>query len=266
MPVWDAALYLRFSDERTRPAADLLARIPLDAPSHVVDLGCGPGNSTELLHRRWPSASIVGLDNSVEMLSAARAAFPHGRWVRADAAHWTADPLADVVFANASLQWVHDHARLFPRLLAQTAAGGVLAVQMPCNAGSPLHQQIRRVADAPEWRRTLAPASRAITVENAAFYYDVLRPHAHRLEIWETEYDHVLPNADAIVEWMRGTGLRPYLDALETEEERTRFQEMLLAGLREAYRPRIDGRVLFPFKRIFIVAQREGGSPRWDLR
>lgn len=266
MPVWDAALYLRFADERTRPAADLIARIPLDSPSHIVDLGCGPGNSTELLRRRWPRAAVVGVDSSVEMLSAAKAAFPDGRWVRGDAAHWTADPPVDLVFANASLQWVRDHARLFPRLMAQTAQGGVLAVQMPAHLASPLQQQIRRVADAPEWRRHMAAATRAITVENASFYYDVLRPHAHRLEIWETEYDHVLPNPEAIIEWIRGTGLRPYLDALETDEQRGRFHDKLLAGVRDAYPPRIDGRVLFPFRRIFILAQREGGSPRWDLR
>lgn len=264
--VWDAALYLRFSDERTRPAADLLARVPLDSPSHVIDLGCGPGNSTELLHRRWPRAAVTGVDNSPEMLSAARAAFPHGRWVRGDAGHWTADPPADVIFANASLHWVRDHARLFPRLLAQAAPGGVLAVQMPCNAGSPFHQQIRRVADAPEWRRVMAGATRAVTVESAGFYYDTLRPHSERLEIWETEYVHVLPNVEAIVDWVRATALRPFLDALENDEARARFEQRLLAALRESYSPRIDGRVLFPFKRIFILAQREAGSPRWDLR
>jgi trans-aconitate 2-methyltransferase len=266
MPAWDAALYLRFSDERTRPAADLLARVPLEAPSHVVDLGCGPGNSTELLRRRWPRATVIGVDSSAEMLSAAKAAFPGERWVRADAAHWTADPPADVVFANASLQWVRDHARLLPRLLAQTAPGGVLAVQLPSVAASPLYQQIRRVADAAEWRRKMASASRAITVESPSFYYDVLRPHAHRLEIWETEYCHVLPDAGAILDWVRATGLKPYLEALETDEERARFQDKLLAGLRDAYPPRIDSRILFPFNRLFIVAQREGGNLQWDLR
>lgn len=266
MPAWDAALYLRFADERARPAADLIARVPLDNPSHVVDLGCGPGNSTELLRRRWPRATVIGVDPSAEMLSAARAAFPEGRWVRGDAAHWTADPPVDLVFANASLQWVRDHARLFPRLLAQTGPAGVLAAQMPSHLTSPLHQQIRRVADTPEWQRRMAAAHRAIGVETPAFYYDTLRPHAHRLEIWETEYGHVLPDAEAIVDWIRGTGLRPYLDALETDDQRSRFLEKLLTGVREAYPPRIDGRVLFPFKRLFLVAQREGGSPRWDLR
>jgi trans-aconitate 2-methyltransferase len=266
MPVWDAALYLRFADERTRPAADLLARIPLDNPAHVVDLGCGPGNSTELLRRRWPRAAIAGVDNSPEMLAAAKAAHPDARWVRGDAAHWTADPPADVIFSNAALQWVRDHGRLLPRLLAQAAPGGILAVQLPAHAGSPLVQQIKRVAEAPEWRRPLAAAGRALTLESAAFYYDTLSPHAGRLDIWETEYQHVLANVEAIVEWMRGTGLRPYLEALSTDEERTRFEQRLLTGLREAYPPRIDGRVLFPFRRMFILAQREGGSPRWDLR
>jgi trans-aconitate 2-methyltransferase len=266
MPAWDAALYLQFADERTRPTADLIARVPLDNPSHVVDLGCGPGNSTELLRRRWPRAAIVGVDNSAEMLEAARTAFPTGRWVRADVAHWSADPPVDLVFANASLQWVRDHGRLLPRLLAQTAAGGVLAVQVPSNRESPLWQQIKRVADAPEWRKKMAAAAHAVTMESISFYYDTLRPHSHRLEIWETEYAHVLANAEAIVSWVSGTGLRPYLEALETDEQRARFEEKLLQGVRGAYPPRIDGRVLFPFRRLFIVAQREGASPRWDLR
>jgi trans-aconitate 2-methyltransferase len=263
---WDAALYLRYSDERTRPAGDLLARIPLESPAHVVDLGCGPGNSTELLRRRWPRATIVGVDNAPEMLEAAKAAFPSGRWVRGDAAHWTADPPVDVLFSNAALQWVRDHSRLLPRLLAQTARGGVLAVQVPAHAGSLLSQQIRRVADAPQWRRTLAAAGRALTFESPAFYYDVLRPHAERLEMWETEYQHVLANCEAILDWIRATGLRPYLEALDTDEQRAAFEAKMLAGLREVYPPRIDGRVIFPFRRLFILAAREDASPRWDLR
>lgn len=265
MPAWDAALYLQFADERTRPAADLLARVPLDNPLHVVDLGCGPGNSTELLRRRWPRATIVGIDNSPEMLDAARAAFPAGRWVRADVAHWSADPPVDVVFANASLQWVRDHGRLLPRLLAQTAPGGVLAVQMPANRESPLWQQVKRLADAPEWRKRLTAAAHAVATESLAFYYDTLRPHCQRLDVWETEYGHILPNAEAIVAWVRGTGLRPYLDAFETDDQRGRFEERLLQAVRAAYPPRIDGQVLFPFRRAFIVAQREGASPRWSL-
>jgi trans-aconitate 2-methyltransferase len=266
MPTWDAALYLQFSDERTRPAADLVARVPLDHPAHIVDLGCGPGNSTEMLRRRWPQATLVGVDSSPEMLAAARAAYPNGRWVRGDAAHWSADALVDLVFANASLQWVRDHARLLPRLLAQTGPGGVLAVQMPRLLGSPLQQAIRKVADLPEWRHATAAAQRAIAVEPPSFYYDLLQPHARRLEIWETEYCHVMADVAAIVEWIRGTGLRPYLEALDSDEQRGRFQERLLGALREVYTPRIDGRVLFPFRRLFIVAQREGGSPRWDLK
>lgn len=264
--MWDAALYLRFADERTRPAADLIARIPLENPQHVVDLGCGPGNSTELLRRRWPRAAVIGIDSSREMLEAARASFPAGPWVRADAAHWSADPPVDLVFANASLQWIRDHARLLPRLLAQTAPGGVLAVQIPSNRESPLWQQVKRIADAPEWRKALAPAAHAVTVEHVSFYYDTLRPHCQHLDLWETEYVHVLSNAEAIIDWIRATGLRPYLEALESDEDRRRFEERLLQGVRAGYPPRIDGRVLFPFRRLFIVARREAASPRWDLR
>jgi trans-aconitate 2-methyltransferase len=250
MPTWNATQYLKFGDERTRPSRDLAARIAVGQPARVIDLGCGPGNSTAVLAERWPGAEITGLDNSERMIESARAAHPTHRWVTADIAEWAAAEAGetfDVVFSNAALQWLPDHAWLLPRLMRRVAPGGALAIQMPAH-NSPAHRIMRAMA-----------AEIALRVADwhchePAFYYDVLAAWAGRVDLWETEYVHVMANAEAIVEWYRGSGLRPFLDALGTDAERERFAGEFLQGVREAYPKRADGRVLFPFRRVFAVA------------
>jgi trans-aconitate 2-methyltransferase len=254
MPTWDAKLYLQFADERTQPARDLIARIALDAPRRIVDLGCGPGNSTALLHARWPGADIIGLDSSPEMIAAASQAGSGYSWQTGDAATWTAPVPFDLVFSNAALQWVPNHARVFTHLIGQVSRPGVLAVQMPANYYSPVHLLMREIARDSAWSHLLEPAAQAIRVETASFYYDILQPFAKKLDLWETEYNHIVDSPQAILAWIRGTGLRPFLEALETEAQRRRFQEMLLDAVRKAYPRQKDGRVLFPFRRLFLVA------------
>jgi trans-aconitate 2-methyltransferase len=256
MPTWNPDQYLKFADERTRPARDLIASVSLADPRRIIDLGCGPGNSTALLHQRWPEAEITGLDNSREMLAAAARSYPEWKWVEDDAATWTAETPFDLVFSNAALHWVAGHAEVFPRLLAQVSQQGALAVQMPAHFQSPVHQLILDVARNPAWRHLMGEASRAIAVGRPSFYYDLLQPHCSRLDLWETEYNHILDGPQAIIEWMRGTGLRPFLEALGDDEQRNRFEQLLLAGLTQAYPEQQDGRVLFPFRRLFIVAYR----------
>jgi trans-aconitate 2-methyltransferase len=207
-----------------------------------------------LLRARWPAAEVFGLDNSAEMLAVAAAGYPQGKWVRGDAAHWTADTPFDLVFSNAALQWVPDHQTVLPRLMDQVAPGGCLAVQMPVHFQSPVHQLILQIADEPAWRDRLDKARAAIAVGRPGFYYDLLRPSAARLDLWETEYVHVLESPRGIVDWIRGTGLRPFLEALADDRERDRFQDLLLAGVEQAYLPQKDSRVLFPFRRLFVVA------------
>jgi trans-aconitate 2-methyltransferase len=251
MPTWSAPQYLKFGGERTRPSRDLASRIEAQ-PARVIDLGCGPGNSTEVLAERWPDAELTGLDNCAKMIEAARRAHPQYRWVTADIAGWAADDKVDgeryeVVFSNAALQWLPDHASLLPQLMRRVAPGGALAFQMPAY-DSPAHHLMRTMA-----------AARALHVaawhsHEPPFYYDVLSACAARVDVWSTEYLHVMPDAETIVEWYRGTGLRPYLDALSTEAERTRFADEFLQGVRDLYPKRPDGRVLFPFRRIFAVA------------
>lgn len=254
MPAWDANLYLRFAEERTQPAIDLLTRIAVKRPLRVVDVGCGPGNSTALLRARWPDAEIIGLDNSQDMIAEAAKRDPRGKWIVADVNSWTDPAPFDVIFSNAALQWVPHHATLLPRLIQMVAPRGALAVQMPRHIQSPVHQLMLEISERSEWRERLDSARSAIVVEAPAFYYDLLQPLAARIELWETEYLHVMDNPAAILAWIRGTGLRPYLQGLESDEQRRRFEELLLAGLERAYPRRPDGRVLFPFRREFFVA------------
>jgi trans-aconitate 2-methyltransferase len=257
MPSWDADLYLTFASERAQPVFDLVSRIALPAPRRIIDLGCGPGNSTEVLWRRWPDAEVVGLDSSPEMIAAATKAHPGRRWLLEDVAAWRGDETFDLVFSNATFQWVPGQEELFPRLFARVAPGGALAVQVPAHLRSAVHRCMIEVSERPEWRDRLEAARRAIHVHEPGFYYDLLCDRASRLDLWVTVYQHVLAGPEAIVEWMSGTGLRPFLEAL-TAEEQPLFRAAVLEGVEASYPRRKDGRVLFPFRRLFLVAYRGG--------
>jgi trans-aconitate 2-methyltransferase len=256
MPRWDSDQYLKFASERTQPAIDLLARVAVDTPRSVADLGCGPGNSTALLRQRWPAATVLGVDSSAEMLAAARKAYPDGTWQLADIATWAPPTACDVVFSNAALQWVPEHARVFPHLMAQVAPGGVLAVQVPAHLNSPVHQAMLSVARDPAWCDRMHAATTAITVATPSVYYDLLQPLATHIDLWITEYQHVLDGPAEVIDWMRGTGLRPFLQALGDDAERARFEAMLLPEVAKGYLRQADGRALFPFRRLFMVAHR----------
>jgi trans-aconitate 2-methyltransferase len=251
---WSPWLYSRFEDELTRPARDLLAKVPLTAPKSVVDMGCGPGNSTELLAERFPAAELVGLDTSPKMLAEARRRLPRARFEEADAATWLPEKGTDLVFANAIYQWVPGHLQVLPRVLAALQPGGVLAVQMPDNIMEPSHELMRAVAADGPWAERLAGAARQ-QLAPVRDFYAALQPHARRIDIWHTVYNHVLADASAIVEWVRGTGLRPFIDPL-TEEERADFLARSLARIGDAYSPTADGNVLLRFPRLFFVAVR----------
>ncbi len=261
MPTWNPRQYLQFAAERTRPCHDLVRRIEVDHPARVMDLGCGPGNSTQVLAGQWPEASIMGMDSNPAMIEAARQTYPSQSWILADIARWAAPKQAaeqyDVLFSNAALQWLTDHDRLFPALFNRLAPGGALAVQMPANRNSPAHRIMRSLAASNDWRdRFSARGVRQWHVQELPFYYDLLSPHAARIDLWETTYQHVLPDHQAMVEWYKGTGLRPYLDRLTADADRARFLADYLQRLPQAYPPRPDGRILFPFKRLFLIAYR----------
>jgi trans-aconitate 2-methyltransferase len=262
MPGWNPSQYLKFAEERTQPCRDLAARIAVPKARRVIDLGCGPGNSTRVLRERWPDAQFTGIDSSAEMIERARLEYPAQHWIAGDIAAWAAgrEGQFDVVFSNAALQWVEDHAALYPRLLSRVAPGGALAVQIPGNIDALPHRLMRQVAAEPEWSRWFPPGKvREWHHHEMDFYYDALASAAARLDLWATEYLHILPDAEAIVEWYRGTGLRPFLEVLESDADRQRFTADYLASLRPHYPPRAAGGVLFPFRRIFLIAYR--GNP-----
>jgi trans-aconitate 2-methyltransferase len=251
---WSPATYLKFEDERTRPARDLLAQVRSDGVRKIVDVGCGPGNSTELLTARYPEAEIIGLDNSPAMLEEARRRLPRVRFESADADVWVPDGDVGLVFANAIYQWVPRHLEHLPRVLAALPTGATLAVQMPDNLSEPTHRLMREVAVAGPWRERLAGAARD-PLPVAAVYYDAFKPIASRIDIWRTAYHHVLPNAVAIVEFVRSTGLRPFVDPL-SDAERKEFLALYTARIAAAYRPLADGNVLLAFPRLFLVIER----------
>jgi trans-aconitate 2-methyltransferase len=254
MADWSAEQYLKFEDERTRPSRDLLAQIPIVDARKVVDIGCGPGNSTELLVKRWPQAAVTGIDTSADMLRQARERLPAQKFIETNVAHWAPPENTDVLFANAIFQWVPGHLKQLQRLTGALPRGGVLAVQMPDNLDEPVHVLMREVAQTGPWREQLADKARMRdALPTPGGYYDALRPLCSRLEIWHTIYNHLLDDAAAVVEWVKGTGLRPFLDPLEAPERKQYLAEYA-ARVAAAYPPQRDGKVLLRFPRLFIVA------------
>lgn len=249
---WNPETYLAFGDQRTRPAAELLARVPSDRPTRVIDLGCGPGNSTALLAARWPKAALEGLDSSAEMLAKARATALKADWIQADIAHWVPSAPYDVVYSNATLQWLADQPALLPRLMSFVRPGGVFAFQVPMNFAAPSHVLMCEVAADPRWRARLQSVRQPASLE-AARYYDILKPQAASLDIWQTEYLQVLEGEDAVYRWVSGTALRPLVQALDTGAQED-FIALYKAKLNAAYPRRADGVTLFPFRRLFVVA------------
>ncbi len=268
---WDPDHYLRYEDDRLQPARDLLARIALQEPRRIVDLGCGTGNATRLLQRRWPDSQLVGLDSSQEMLDQARQQRSDIEWRLGDISDFRgrssseggldSDDAPDLLFSNAALHWLPNHRELFPRLLEQLHPGGTLAVQMPLSYDLPSHTAMRELLAEPhadgepladdELRNALSRRP----VESPEFYYRLLRPLCSRLWIWSTEYLHVLEGEDPVLDWVSSTGLRPVLRGLTTLR-RDAFLDRYRTRLRELYRTEADGRVLFPFRRLFLVGHR----------
>jgi trans-aconitate 2-methyltransferase len=256
MEDWSARQYLKFEDERTRPPRDLLAQVPLQNPQLIVDLGCGPGNSTELLVARFPKAQVIGLDSSPDMLRKAHERLPNCKFVQGDIATWKPEPNTELIFSNAVLQWLPDHQPVMRRLLEAMPEGGVLAVQMPDNTREPGLVFQREVGESGPWRdhpEIKAAARKDLPPPEA--YYDLLKPVCSRIDIWHSVYNHVMPSPQAITEWFKGSSLQPFLSPLDAAA-----REQFLAAYTEkivgAYKPRFDGKVLLRFPRLFIIAVR----------
>lgn len=285
---WDPSQYLKFGNERLRPALDLLARVPLDAPQKVVDLGCGAGNVTQFIAQRWPLAEVSGVDSSADMLAKARSAWPVARaagsatnsadqaaalpaaqWIESGIGEWQPAAPVDLIYSNAALHWLPGHAQLFPALMAKLTPGGVLAVQMPRNWGAPSHTSIDAALDAlgltPAQRASINAAKLNTPVSEPAHYYDWLKPHAVQIDLWETLYTHVLTGENAVAEWVKGTALIPVMNGLKalvgagaggmTAENglHQRFWVDYCARTNAAYPRRSDGTTLLQFRRLFLV-------------
>ena len=268
--MWDPGQYRRYGAERSRPFVDLLARVRAQSPQLVVDLGCGPGELTVMLADRWPGAEVRGVDSSAEMIAAAQAllgaAGPAAPALAAagqgsrlsftlgDAADWQPDQPPDVIVSNAVLQWIPDHLRVLARWAGLLPAGGWLAIQVPANFDQPSHVILREMAGSAAWKEQLAGARLNRQAAEPAEYLDVLAQAGCEVDAWETTYLHVLHGADPVLDWYRGTGLRPVLAAL-LPGPAAEFTAEYGARLRQAYPAAPYGTVL-PFRRVFAVAVR----------
>ncbi|MEP6885506.1 MAG: trans-aconitate 2-methyltransferase [Gammaproteobacteria bacterium] len=254
---WSARQYLTFEDERTRPVRDLLSALPPMEARSVIDLGCGPGNSTEVLSARFPNAAVRGIDSSPDMIAAARRRLPRVQFSIGGIEEWTDAGPFEVILANAVLHWVPNHATLLPALVAKLAGGGALAVQMPDNLDGPAHRLMREVAADGPWASALTKATAARTpMADADGYYQLLRPFCSTVDVWRTTYYHPLSGGpSAIVEWFKGSGLRPFLDPLDALQ-REAYLDRYTAAVAMAYPPLADGSVLLAFPRLFWVAVR----------
>ena len=253
---WSSAQSLKFEDERTRPARDLLAQVPLESAARAYDLGCGPANSTELIVARFGADNVTGVDSDPNMLAAARSRLKGTRFIEADLATWQPPEPADLLYANAVFQWVPDHLGALARLMEGLRSGGVLAVQMPDNLQEPSHVAMEEATQDGPWRekfKTKNPKRDPLPSPSA--YYDRLVPKSNRVDVWHTIYNHPMANTDAVVEWMKGTGLRPYLDTAGADHAEA-FTDAYRARIAKLYTPMADGRVLFRFPRLFVVAVR----------
>jgi trans-aconitate 2-methyltransferase len=262
---WNPQQYLKFAEERLRPGFDLLAQINDLPAGPIFDLGCGTGPHARAIAARWPGRAVTGIDNSAAMLAEAGKEASAIRWLEADIARWQAATPAALIYSNATLHWLNRHEVLFPRLLGMLTEGGVLAVQMPRNFDNPSQTLLRETAASGAWAAALAPLFapdiempsllRPDPVGTPDFYYDLLAPRARNgIELWETEYVHQLQGDNAVLEWMRGTTLRPILDALN-DQLRAAFLDDYAARLAAAFPRRDDGKALLKFRRLFLVAR-----------
>ena len=253
---WDSQLYLRYERERTQPSIDLVSRIDLGSPATIIDLGCGPGNSTRVLRERWPAARVTGLDSSTAMIEKARQTSDAIDWRIGDIQTWYEPNRFDLVFANASLHWIDDHESLTKRLLEAVKPSGIFAFQMPALYNQPVAQAIHDVSESPTWQSHRLSNQYTLRTHTPGEYYDWLAPLSKQLQIWETVYFHELADHQAIVDFYSSTGLKPYLEGLPSAELREQFKASVLEAVRNLFPAQRNGKVLFPFRRIFLIAVR----------
>ena len=256
MREWDPQQYLQFKYERTQPSIDLVARIQIESPKTIIDIGCGPGNSTQILRNRWPTADIVGIDKSEKMIERAQTDYPSQKWIVADALQFEANQPYDIVFSNAAIHWISDHDILIPRLFKIVHENGILAVQVPANFESPLYKIILKTSKSNKWRDFTSGCADRITYHDAEYFYNKLASLTQDIALWETTYYHILNSHQDLIEWYKSTAMKPFLDTLPTENDRVLFQKEVLDECKEYYPLQSDGKILYPFKRLFFIARK----------
>jgi trans-aconitate 2-methyltransferase len=253
---WNPDLYLKFHSERTQPAIDLVSRINIDNPEKIIDIGCGPGNSTQILFQRWPESKILGVDNSPAMIEKAIKDYPHQDWRILDVGKEEIHGKYDLIFSNATIQWIPDHSGLLLGLHAHLTDNGIIAVQMPLFWDMPLGKAIDKIASDNRWVKILKGVKELFTIHNCAYYYNVLSQQFNSIVLWETNYVHVMGSHLSILEMIRSTGLKPYLEFLENSSDKNDFETMVLKQMEKDYPLQDDSMVLFPFKRLFFIAKK----------
>jgi len=250
---WNPELYLKFKEERTQPAIDLAGRINIENPEKIMDVGCGPGNSTNVLSSRWPESEIIGIDNSASMIESAQINYPRMEWKVEDVTKMETEEKYDIIFSNATIQWIQDQEKLINDLVKMLKDKGALAVQVPQYRNMPVSQAIERVSLNKKWKEQTSQANNDFTFHSSDYYYDILSVKLKSITMWETSYFHIMPSHQNIVEMIKSTGMRTFLDRLDTREEKIEFEKDVLKEITKAYPAQKDGHVLFPFERLFFI-------------
>jgi trans-aconitate 2-methyltransferase len=251
---WNPDLYLKFDKERIQPSIDLVSRIKIDNPSRIIDIGCGPGNSTQVLFQEWPDSTITGVDNSPAMIAKAKKDYPNQNWEILDAGKDEIQGTFDIIFSNATIQWIPNHADLLKKLHGILNEKGLIAIQIPLFWDMPIGKAIIKIAGENRWDSATKGVNELFTIHNYSYYFDQLSQLYCPVDIWETSYMHIMDSHFSILEMIRSTGLRPYLDRLETEKEKKDFEEQVLIEINKDYQEQKNGKVIFPFKRLFFIA------------
>lgn len=257
MSDWKPSLYLTFEKERTQPAIDLVMRIDNENPTRIIDIGCGPGNSTNILKTRWTHAEIFGLDSSQAMIDEAKRTYKDISWICIDASNdLTEMGKFDVIFSNAAIQWIPNQDRLLKDWFSLLNRNGSMAVQVPNTENMPVHTELKNLASTEKWKRHFASLTHTYSIHAADFYYNILCGLTDSIDLWVTNYHHVMSSHCDIAKWYSSTGLRPYFDCLQNDSLITDFKNDFEVCLKKVYPLQSNGKILFPFTRIFFIAKK----------
>lgn len=250
---WNPELYLKYGEERTQPSIDLAARIKIENPEKIIDVGCGPGNSTNVISSKWPESKIIGIDNSALMIESARNNYPDMEWKIEDITKMETKEKYDIIFSNATIQWIKNQEKLIKSLVKMLKDEGALAVQVPLYQSMPVSKVIKNVSLTKRWRKQTNGANDAFTFHSSDYYYDILSVQVESINMWKTSYFHIMPSHQNIVEMIKSTGMKEFLNMLDTKEEKIEFEKDVLKEIKKVYPVQKDGKVLFPFERLFFI-------------